>query len=245
MPPQSVPGPSSLTTSQGHINFFEDLERVSDTRRRTRYIILMALIQQSLPITIRTTQKGKAPEETDRGIPLAPSEKDRKPWYSNSGHKNNPEVDEDRKYVLVLDTFNHCTSLKPPLCNIRLRDLARKSAHDPLTSINTQLGARSSINEDLHVSRRSQASFRDRRQDTSSQGSRPPEVAERLTRESSERQRALALIARKKRELAGSETPSTVHGGMDGGYGDVFNRREVEEAHRHRERRWERSDRRR
>lgn len=37
-----------------------------------------------------------------------------------------------------------------------------------------------------------------------------------------------------------SATPSTVRGvydGMDGGYGDVYNRQEVEEAHRHRDRR--------
>lgn len=63
-----------------------------------------------------------------------------------------------------------------------------------------------------------------------------------MSRESSERQRALDLIRRKKREMAGSETPSTVHGGMDGAYGDVFNRREVEEAHRHRDRRWDWND---
>lgn len=65
----------------------------------------------------------------------------------------------------------------------------------------------------------------------------------RLTRESSERERALELIRRKKREMQGSETPSTVYGGLDGGYGDVFNRREVEEAHRGRDRRWDRGDR--
>ena len=46
----------------------------------------------------------------------------------------------------------------------------------------------------------------------------------------------LALIRRKKREMAGSETSSTVHGGMDGGYGNVFNRQEVEEAHAYRNR---------
>lgn len=65
-----------------------------------------------------------------------------------------------------------------------------------------------------------------------------------MNRESAERQRALELIRRKKREMAGSETPSTVHGGMEGGYGDVFNKREVEEARRHRERRWDEYDRR-
>lgn len=42
--------------------------------------------------------------------------------------------------------------------------------------------------------------------------------------------------------MAGSETPSTVHGGMDGGYRDVFNKREVEEARKHRERRWDEHD---
>jgi hypothetical protein len=62
--------------------------------------------------------------------------------------------------------------------------------------------------------------------------SSPSTITSRLHRESTERERALALIARKKREMEGSETPSTVHGGDYGGYTDVFNKREVEEAHR-------------
>jgi len=67
----------------------------------------------------------------------------------------------------------------------------------------------------------------------------PPDATSlRLSRESSERERALALIRRKQREMRGSETPSTVHGGLDDGYKDVFNRREVEEAHSYRRRRW-------
>jgi hypothetical protein len=71
----------------------------------------------------------------------------------------------------------------------------------------------------------------------------------RLARESVERARALALLRRKQRERERAEsstaTPSTVHGGDNGpGYVDVFNRREVEEAHRGRDRsrrhrRWE------
>jgi hypothetical protein len=65
----------------------------------------------------------------------------------------------------------------------------------------------------------------------------------RLARESVERARALALLRRKQRELERSEsataTPSTVHGGDNGpGYVDVFNRREVEDAHRGRDRSW-------
>jgi len=67
-----------------------------------------------------------------------------------------------------------------------------------------------------------------------------PEVTERMSRESSERERALELIRRKKREMAGSETPSTVRGGGGGGYGDVYNRADVEAAHsRTRDRRWD------
>lgn len=59
-----------------------------------------------------------------------------------------------------------------------------------------------------------------------------------------ERARAEALKARKKREMAGSETPSTMCGGDAWGYGDQFNRREVDEAHRRgvndlKDRRWD------
>jgi hypothetical protein len=39
--------------------------------------------------------------------------------------------------------------------------------------------------------------------------------------------------------MQGSMTPSTVHADDEGGYTDVFNKREVEEAHRGRDRRWD------
>ncbi|KAJ7073736.1 hypothetical protein C8F01DRAFT_1205218 [Mycena amicta] len=81
-------------------------------------------------------------------------------------------------------------------------------------------------NTDSHRSHSS--SYRPR----SATSSGPPEVQSRLARESSERERALALIRRKQRETRGSETPSTVHGGSGPGYSDVFNRREVDDAHR-------------
>ena len=66
---------------------------------------------------------------------------------------------------------------------------------------------------------------------------KPPEVQARLSRESTERERALELIRRKKREMEGNATPSTVFN--DSGYGDVYNKREVEEAHRFRDRHWD------
>lgn len=123
----------------------------------------------------------------------------------------------------------------------RRRDLQRKSAHDPLTAIKTQLASRPGGGPSA-----SSSSSAQRRQGPPSSSrpdsQAPPEVSARLVRESSERERARALIARKKREM-GSETPSTVYGGRSGGYGDVFNRREVEEVRRDRQDRqrgWER-----
>ncbi|PSS37950.1 hypothetical protein PHLCEN_2v207 [Hermanssonia centrifuga] len=206
--PEAMAGPSTLT-SNGHINLFQDLER------------------QAMPIAIMTTMKDKTSAPTEQGIPLAPPEKDLKPWYSDRDHERNKEVDGDKG----------------------IRELARKSAHDPLTNINQQLSRRSSDPSSSSSFSRPQPSSRrpPARPPLATPTVRepPPPSTERLQRESSERQRALELIRRKKREMQGSETPSTVYGGMEGGYGDVYNRREVEEAHRYkdrdggRDRRWE------
>ncbi|KAK0208235.1 hypothetical protein DFS33DRAFT_424794 [Desarmillaria ectypa] len=183
----------SLPTSGGHINFFEDLE------------------QNAIITAVRSTKKAE-PKDTDKGVPLAPSAKDLRPWYSERNcDRDNAEVDEAAK-------------------ERRKRDTARKSIHDPLTSITHQLASKSSSS--------SSSSSRQRPRPASISG-QPPEVSARITRESSERERALALIRRKKR---GSETPSTVHGGIEESeYGDMYNRKEVEEAHRGR---WESSSRR-
>lgn len=58
-----------------------------------------------------------------------------------------------------------------------------------------------------------------------------PALLERLKRESAERARATELRERRRREKAGSETPSTVAGG----YTNQYNKHEVEEARRRRE----------
>ncbi|RDX49524.1 hypothetical protein OH76DRAFT_1350686 [Lentinus brumalis] len=208
-------GPSSLTTTSGHINLFEDLER-----------------QTTVHMPVRSTKNLKAPAaaESEKGVALAPSAKDLNPWYSDKDRERTfKETDDDR----------------------RIRDLARKSVHDPLTSINTQLASRdrSSVPSFASFSSRSRgrgsAPSRSSRAPPSQPEPRapPPPSTERQTRESAERQRALELIRRKKREMAGSETPSTVRSGSGGGgaggygYGDVFNRREVEEVHQQRSRR--------
>ncbi|KAI0828464.1 hypothetical protein BC628DRAFT_1337644 [Trametes gibbosa] len=197
---------STLTSSSGHINLFEDLER------------------SLIPVQGRSTKR-PPPVEDEKGVALAPSEKDLKPWYvdasrdpssrPNTGRAKPWETEEDR---------------------LR-RELQRKSAHDPLTAINTQLASRSGPHPSSSAQRPRARALPPR-----SDAEAPPEISARLTRESAERERARALIARRKREMAGSETPSTVHGarGGGGGYGDVFNRREVEEVRRERQMGWDR-----
>lgn len=120
------------------------------------------------------------------------------------------------------------------------REESRKFAHDPLTSITRELAVRPSTS--------SSSSSRPRfRPPAPPSSDKPPEVQARLSRETSERERALELIRRKKRHMEGNATPSTVCDESSGGYGDVFNRREVEEAHRYRDRplhrRWDDEDR--
>ncbi|RPD53691.1 hypothetical protein L226DRAFT_502299 [Lentinus tigrinus ALCF2SS1-7] len=209
-------GPSTLTGTTGHINLFEDLERQGS----------MALMP------VRSTKKGPpAASESEKGVALAPSAKDLNPWYSDRDHERTREREagEDK----------------------RLRDLARKSVHDPLTSINSQLASRDRPSSSSSSFRRpgprpgpsSQPPPRSSVTVSANSSSAPAPAApgprastERLTRESAERQRALELIRRKKMmEGGGSEpsTPSTVRGG---GYGDVFNRREIEEVQRARRR---------
>ncbi|KAI0686251.1 hypothetical protein C8Q76DRAFT_762202 [Earliella scabrosa] len=176
-------------------------------------------------VPVRSTKKGarQPPVESEKGVALAPSAKDLNPWYSEKDPEGSRETDEDK----------------------RIRDIARKSVHDPLTSINSQLAPRPAPS-----TRSSRAPLRGTQSGrTSSSNSLPNRrassnpSAERETRESAERLRALELIRRKKRETEGSETPGTVHGGSGGGgygYEDVFNRREVEELHRARRRGGER-----
>jgi len=173
-----------IESTQGHVNLFEDLEK------------------QEMVIS---TKVKKPAIETDKGVPLAPLEKDLKPWYSEKGKGR------------MLDDMDK---------DMRTRDMSRKSNADPLKSINSQLASSypqnsssSSRRDWKRPSGRSRASDPDRP---------PSQLDARLGRESAERQRARELIERKKREMAGSATPSTVRSG----YGDVYNWVEVEEARR-------------
>ena len=50
-----------------------------------------------IPVHGRSTKK--AAPETEKGIPLAPSEKDLKPWYSDRGSGKGKDRDEARECV--------------------------------------------------------------------------------------------------------------------------------------------------
>ncbi|TFK47424.1 hypothetical protein OE88DRAFT_1603789, partial [Heliocybe sulcata] len=165
--------------------------------------------QQSIAEALRKVKRS-GPAESEKGFPLAPSAKDLKPWYSEKSRDKGKEVDDGR----------------------RSRDLARQSRDDPLTFINSQLSSSSTSSARPRPPPKPSRP-RNRGPESPSPSMPPPKSSlqeSRLARESSERQRALALIARKKREMAGSETPSTVRGDDGGYYGDVYNKEEVREA---------------
>ncbi|KAH0838826.1 hypothetical protein J3R83DRAFT_7233 [Lanmaoa asiatica] len=183
------------------------------------------LEQQAMVTAIRSTKKTTT-TEAEKGVPLAPSAKDLNPWYSDKA-RDRGQISEDQEDER------------------RQRDLRFKSMNDPLTSITQQLAIRPSSRPSLSQTNPRSRDHRSSRHSNQPPATLPPPLKQldptttRLNRESSERERALALIRRKRREMAGSETPSTVHGGMDEGYGDVYNKRAVEEAHAHKDR-WRR-----
>jgi hypothetical protein len=129
--------------------------------------------------------------------------------------------------------------------DISKRETQRKYKHDPLTAIEQQLATRPSSSSSSMPPPSRPKSLQSSRSETSlSSSSSNPSVQARLQRESSERERARALIQRRRRELEGSMTPSTVYNDDDDGYGDVYNRQEVKDAHRGRDRRKHRERRR-
>lgn len=135
-------------------------------------------------------------------------------------------------------SFHHLFGFCTDSSVYRNRDSSRKSLSDPLTSINRQLAARFPPTPAGHEPYKREWG-RPPPQPvhlSSAAAEADPARAARLSRESSERQRSLALIARRKRESAGSATPSTISGSSRSRYGDQFNARDVEEAHRDRER---------
>jgi hypothetical protein len=61
--------------------------------------------QSSFTAAIKAPKKG-APVETEKGVPLAPSAKDMKPWYSERNTDGgNDEVPEDKRYVRLFPSI--------------------------------------------------------------------------------------------------------------------------------------------
>ncbi|PVG04699.1 hypothetical protein CPB86DRAFT_777974 [Serendipita vermifera] len=147
--------------------------------------------------------------ETDKGYRLAPSKADRTPWYTKSKEEGQPKLDPAK----------------------RDRDEIRKQKHDPLKEIEASL-SRASSSSRISPPRVS-----------SKNPMGPPSIPKpsssnsmldnRLSREISERQRAAELIARKRKERMGNETPTTVAPSEDG-YGNMYNKDDVEAAARRR-----------
>ncbi|KXN82150.1 hypothetical protein AN958_02959 [Leucoagaricus sp. SymC.cos] len=175
---------------------------------------------QNMVAALTAVQKADA-KASERGVKLAPDEKELK--RCNTRHRG-----DDGSQLDGADGGGRSK-----------RDAQRKYKHDPLTAIEQQLaslsqGPSSSLSHNPHRKPKARPSYLPA---SSSSSSGDPPVQARLQRESSERDRALALIQRKKKELEGNMTPSTTYGGDDdSGYRDVYNRREVEDAHWGRER---------
>ena len=94
----SMTGPV-LPTTNGHINLFEDLENVCSFLLCSECFTYPLQTQQTIAAAIRASKK-TAPAETEKGVPLAPSAKDRNPWYSERNSEKPEEVvQDDRRYL--------------------------------------------------------------------------------------------------------------------------------------------------
>ncbi|KAH9991716.1 hypothetical protein BJV77DRAFT_935429, partial [Russula vinacea] len=181
------------------------------------HINLFADIEEhAAALAARASKSKPAMTDSDRGIPLAPTKQDLQPWYSAAGRDSKGDKIAEAR---------------------RQRDLARQLKADPLSSIPSHL-KRPLHSHDaiLPLQPHSYTPPQQSQKPAPSSASREG----RLARESVERERALSLLRRRQREQKQAEsvttTPSTVNSGP--GYADVFNRREVEDAHRERDRSW-------
>ncbi|GJJ13081.1 hypothetical protein Clacol_007331 [Clathrus columnatus] len=146
--------------------------------------------------------------EEEKGIRLGPSPEDLKPWYTDA-KRNNEDLPENKK----------------------IKDLSSKIISDPLTSITHQLF------------RSHPPPKRDSAPPTKHNPSASSSSEARIQRESRERARAIELIRKRQKEKEHERsgiicmTPSSVDFDHALGYGDVYNPRETQEAHR----RWDRN----
>ncbi|CEL57166.1 hypothetical protein RSOLAG1IB_08399 [Rhizoctonia solani AG-1 IB] len=225
-------GALTLTASSGHINLFEELEYSH---------------QNTLEHSGRAKSKAeidKAKEkELERGVPLMPDEKDRRPWYMDKGLKHPKDMtDEEAQLKEQTEPENEREKWGK---RSRGNKTSSKTSLDPLKDMQSHLAARSRA-----LSSRSSGPMPPPAPPRTSTSSGPKDATtERTTREAAERARAEALIAKRRAEMdatssVGGDTPYSVR---DGGYSDMFNKKETREAHhaweqrrgRYSDRRWD------
>ncbi len=187
------------------------------------------------PLTLVAAKKANE----DKGIALAPSQKDRNPWYTSV---KTPQDEEDGvEPEIPIDDPEAIARTER-----KQRDLSYKSFNDPLATVNSYLAKKDGGSSSSRPSTFRNGFGRNNRPAPSNSkpsgssntsnhdapapapGPTPPPapvdpLAARLSRETSERERAKALLARKKREMAGLDTPRSEISSTDG-YGDVYNR---------------------
>ena len=88
---------ASLPTTDGHINFFQDLEQVlCHLSWLVAWVYAEMCTQSSFVAAIATKKKGSS-VSTDQGVPLAPSKEDLRPWYaSKTGERSTEDGRKDK-----------------------------------------------------------------------------------------------------------------------------------------------------
>ncbi|CAE6476167.1 hypothetical protein ACGC1H_003225 [Rhizoctonia solani] len=225
-------GALTLTASSGHVNFFEELEH---SHQNT--------LEHSGKARTKAEIDKAREKELERGVPLMPDEKDRRPWYMDKGLKH-PKDMTDEEVKLKEQT-------EPEMERERWGKRSRgnktssKTSLDPLKDMQSHLAARSRA-----LSSRTPNPMLPPAPPRALTLPGPKDAAtERTTREAAERARAEALIAKRRAEMdatssVGGDTPYSVR---HGGYSDVYNKKETREAHhaweqqrgRYSDRRWD------
>ncbi|KAH7333871.1 hypothetical protein B0J17DRAFT_674461 [Rhizoctonia solani] len=232
-------GALTLTAASGHVNFFEELEFSHQN----------TLEHNGRPKTKAEIDKARE-KELERGVPLMPDEKDRRPWYMDKGLKHPKDMTDEE--VKSKEQTEPETEREKWGKRSRGIKTSSKTTLDPLKDMQSHLAARSRAIS----SRTSTPMPPPPAPPRASSSSGPKDAAtERTTRESAERARAEALIAKRRAEMdatssVGGDTPISVR---DGGYSDMYNKKETRDAHhaweqrrgRYSDRRWddERDDR--
>ncbi|KAG8738418.1 hypothetical protein FRC10_006913 [Ceratobasidium sp. 414] len=207
-------GAVTLTAASGHVNLFEELEYSH---------------QGKLEHNSHSRTKDKAQEkELEKGVPLMPDAKDRNPWYMDKGLKHPKDLtDEEAKLREPAEPENEKERWGR---RSRVTKVSSKTTLDPLTDVQSHLAARSRV---LSARPGTMLPPPIPAPRTSNSSTPKDAASERTARETAERARAEALIARRRAALdasssVGGDTPISVR---DGGYSDGYNKRETRAAH--------------